>query len=56
MLKKGFALLNMNLKTQGMQELDALVKRFPNTPEAQLAKDRLATLQAEPATRRPTAR
>jgi len=56
MLKKGFALLNMNLKTQGMQELDALVKRFPNTPEAQLAKDRLTTLQAEPATRRPTAR
>jgi tol-pal system protein YbgF len=51
LLKKGFALINLNLRTQGMQELDALVKRFPDTPEAQLAKDRLATLQTEPATR-----
>ena len=56
LLKKGFALINLNLRTQAMQELDALVKRFPNTPEAQLAKDRLATLQAEQPARRPTAR
>ncbi|MBI3933135.1 MAG: tetratricopeptide repeat protein [Acidobacteria bacterium] len=45
-LKKGFALINLNLRTQGMQELEAVVKNFPNTPEAQLAKDKLATLPA----------
>jgi tol-pal system protein YbgF len=50
-LKKGLALLNLNLRTQGVQELDALVQKYPNTPEAQLARDRLASLSPEPARR-----
>ncbi|MSO21105.1 MAG: tetratricopeptide repeat protein [Acidobacteria bacterium] len=53
-LKKGFAMLNMNLKAQGITELKDLAAQFPNTPEAQLAKDKLATVEA-PA-RRTTAR
>jgi len=52
MLKKGFALINMNLRTQGVQELEAVIAKFPNTPEAQLAQDKLATLP--PAARRST--
>ncbi len=43
-LKKGFALLNLNLRTQGTQELSNLVENFPNTPEALLAQDKLTTL------------
>lgn len=46
-LKKGFALLNLNLRTQGLQELNAVIQKFPNTPEAQLAKDKVATLPPE---------
>jgi tol-pal system protein YbgF len=57
-LKKGFAMLNMNLKQQGIQELNDLVAQFPNTPEAQLAKDKLTTVDTTPARsgRRTTAR
>lgn len=55
-LKKGFALLNLNLRTQGVQELEALLKRFPNTPEAQLARDKIVALEAERTGRRTTAR
>jgi len=43
-LKKGFALVNLNLRSQGMEELNAVVEKFPNTPEAQLARDKLASL------------
>lgn len=43
-LKKGYALINLNLRSQGTQELNAVIKKFPDTPEAQLAKDKLATL------------
>lgn len=55
-LKKGFSLLNLSLRTQGMQQLDHLIKTFPNAQEAQLAKDKMAALEAEkpaPAPRRP---
>jgi len=52
-LKKGFALVNLNLRSQGMEELNAVVKNFPNTPEAQLAIDKLASL---PSGSRSTAR
>jgi tol-pal system protein YbgF len=52
-LKKGFALVNLNLRSQGVEELNAVVEKFPNTPEAQLARDKLATL---PGGMRPTAR
>lgn len=57
-LKKGFAMLNMNLKPQGIQELKDLVEQFPNTPESQLAKDKLAAVDTTPARsgRRATAR
>ena len=55
-LKKGFALINQNLRSQGVQELTALIQKFPNTPEAQLAKDKIATLPPEPSGRRSTAR
>ena len=57
-LKKGLAMLNMNLKPQGIQELKDLVAQFPNTPEAQLAKDKLAAVDTTPArgSRRTTAR
>jgi tol-pal system protein YbgF len=44
MLKKGFALINMNMRSQGVQELEMLLQKFPNTPEAQLAQDKLNTL------------
>ena len=43
-LKKGFALINLNMRSQGALELNAVVKNFPNTPEAQLAKDKLTSL------------
>ena len=46
-LKKGFALLNLNLRTQGVQELNNLMKRFPNTPEASLAQDKVTSLGTE---------
>lgn len=55
-LKKGFAMLNLNLRSQGMTELKDLAAQFPNTPEAQLAKDKLTTLEAERPGRRATAR
>ncbi len=47
LLKKGFALINMNLRTQGVRELNNLLKRFPNTTEASLAQDKLTALEAE---------
>jgi len=43
-LKKGFSLLNLNLRSQGTQELSNLVENFPNTPEALLAQDKLITI------------
>lgn len=46
-LKKGFALLNLNLRSQGVQELNAVLQKFPNTPEAQLAKEKLDSLPPE---------
>jgi len=51
-LKKGFALINLNLRSQGRQELDAVVKKFPDTPEAQLAKDKIASLPPDAPARR----
>jgi tol-pal system protein YbgF len=51
-LKKGYALINLNLRTQGARELSSLLQRFPNTPEARLAEDKLSTLRIEPETAR----
>jgi hypothetical protein len=36
------------LRPQGIQELNSLVRRFPNTPEASLAQDKLTALELEP--------
>ena len=47
-LKKGYALINLNLRTQGARELSSLLQRFPNTPEASLAQDKLLTIETEP--------
>jgi len=44
MYKKGLALINLNLRAQGTQELNAVITKFPNTPEAQLAKEKLTSL------------
>jgi tol-pal system protein YbgF len=43
-LKKGFSLLAMEQKTAGIKELRSLVQRFPDSPEADLARQRLKKL------------
>jgi len=43
-LRKGLALLQMNRKTAGVQELRALIQRHPQTPEAAQARQKLANL------------
>ena len=43
-LKKGFALLELGQKDQGVQELRSLIARYPKSPEAVQAKDRLNKL------------
>jgi tol-pal system protein YbgF len=43
-LKKGFALLEMDEKTAGIRELRSLVQRFPDSHEADLARQRLRKL------------
>jgi tol-pal system protein YbgF len=43
-LKKGFALLAMDQKSAGIRELRSLVQRFPDSHEADLARQRLKKL------------
>ena len=43
-LKKGFALISLDQKTAGIRELRSLVQRFPDTHEAELARERLKKL------------
>lgn len=43
-LKKGFALLELGQKNEGVQELRSLITRYPKSPEAVQAKDRLNKL------------
>jgi tol-pal system protein YbgF len=43
-LKKGFALLALDQKTAGIRELRSLVQRFPDSHEAELARQRLKKL------------
>ncbi len=53
-LKKGYALLDLGQRDQGVQELRSLISRYPRSPEAVQAKDRLGRLGAAgAATRRP---
>ena len=51
-LKKGFALLEMGQRDAGVQELRSLILRYPKTPEALQAKERLTKLGAAPAASR----
>src|SRR5215831_7319588 len=55
-LKKGFALLEMGQKDAGVQELRSLISRYPKTPEAIQAKDRLTKLGVAAINRRPSPR
>jgi tol-pal system protein YbgF len=43
-LKKGFALLELGQRDAGVKELRALITRYPKSPEASQAKDRLSKL------------
>ncbi|HYX53198.1 MAG TPA: tol-pal system protein YbgF [Candidatus Limnocylindrales bacterium] len=45
-LKKGYALLDLGQRDQGVQELRSLISRYPKSPEAAQARDRLGRLGA----------
>jgi tol-pal system protein YbgF len=45
-LKKGFALLELNQREAGVKELRSLIARFPKSPEAVQAKERINRLGA----------
>jgi tol-pal system protein YbgF len=51
-LKKGYALVELGQKNEGIRELNSLISRFPRSMEATQARERLKTLQAS-TTRRP---
>ncbi len=53
-LKKGYALLELGKKKEGVQELNNLISRYPRSVEATQARDRLRQLGATPA-RKPSA-
>lgn len=53
-LKKGFALLDLGQKSQGIQELRSLLARYPKSPEALQARERLNKLGVAGATSRPS--
>jgi tol-pal system protein YbgF len=52
-LKKGFALLEAGQRDAAVQELRSLINRFPKSPEATQARDRLTKLGAAGAASRP---
>ncbi len=52
-LKKGFALLELGQRSQGVQELRSLITRYPKSPEAVQAKERLNKLGVAGAASRP---
>lgn len=43
-LKKGYALLELDEREAGVRELRSVIKRFPNSEEARLARERLRRL------------
>jgi len=51
-LKKGYALLELGQRDAGVQELRSLIGRYPKSPEALQARDRLTKLGAAPAASR----
>ena len=52
-LKKGYALLELGQRDAGVQELRSLISRYPKSPEALQARDRLAKLGAAGAASKP---
>lgn len=52
-LKKGFALLEAGQRDAAVQELRSLINRYPKSPEATQARDRLTKLGAAGAASRP---
>ncbi len=52
-LKKGFALLDLGQRSQGVQELRSLITRYPKSPEAVQARERLNKLGVAGAASRP---
>jgi tol-pal system protein YbgF len=52
-LKKGYALLDLGQRSQGVQELRSLIARYPKSPEAVQARDRLSKLGVAGAASRP---
>ena len=52
-LKKAYALLELGQRDAGVQELRSLVNRYPKSPEALQARDRLTKLGAAGAASRP---
>ena len=51
-LKKGFALLELGKKEDGEQELKHVIQRYPRTPEAMQARDRLRKSATPPSRNR----
>jgi len=43
-MKKGYALLELGQKEAGVRELNSLIARYPRSPEAAQARDRLRRL------------
>jgi len=52
-LKKGYALFEVGQREAGVQELRSLINRYPKSPEATQARDRLSKLGAAGAASRP---
>ena len=52
-LKKGFALLELGQRDDGIKELRSLISRYPKSPEALQARDRLSKLGAAGAASKP---
>jgi len=52
-LKKGYALLELGQRDAGVQELRSLISRYPKSPEALQARDRLTKLGAAGAASKP---
>jgi tol-pal system protein YbgF len=50
-LKKGFALIEVGQKDEGVKELRHVIQRYPRTPEAAQARERLRKLGAVPKSR-----
>ena len=54
-LKKGYALIELGKREEGVTELRSLVSRYPRTIEATQARDRLKKLGASPSAAKPSA-